>query len=797
MVSDKKTKSSKLFYIGWVICVAILLGLSVWGIDHFYSGSGKDYSKQNDRLLEELFSELEQNYQVMVAPDNLNTSYIDSLNAEKLEYAQVIEKTIISQVVERIGNNTNDYYLKMENSNRTLFIWGAVLAFVIILTILFAYIGIKRQLRIFLVEQAESDLIGRDRDSEHESENIYRDNKATIEAETPKPVQPNEEIEKSELAEKTIVETIRETPVESPVFVPKEPEKEVVSEPVASNKQPEVPVSDYDKELQDIVQGTKDDEEKISSLKNLIGDIKENKVLNVEQKNSYLYKAFFYMAQLFGRTKKNDKALDIYNKLISNDPRQPAVFFERGNLYNDSRQYEEAIADYTNALELYPDSSEAYFSRGMAFLNLRAYEQAIGDFDSVRNLDNNNPEAIFYHGYASFKIGDYDKALEDFNLSAGLNYPNPKLYNLRGILLSNSGEYTQAVKDFDKAIELDGEYAKAYKNRGYVYTKLLEFDKAVEDYNEAMALDPNMADVLYKRGEAFYLGGDYEKAISDFDIAIEINPSDVQAYTKRGTAYYNLGKYEEALSDFDKTLSLTSENVDDIRQLREEAFLKIKGSEETVVNQEEPEEEIADEPVKQPVENEYFAMATAAFNKNDFGAAIGYFDKAVELEPDNAQILFMRGMAHNYQRDYGSAVADFDRSLLLSPAQSDVYYNRGNAYMNMQKMNEALADYTQAIHYNPVIPEVYFNRGNVYYNLGQYREALQDYTKATELHPEYAKAYFNRGLAYKALKQPERSIEDFKKVISLDPKNYRVVDKAQKQVDILMNMLNAGERLEE
>jgi len=785
MASNKKTKSSATFYIGWIFCVIVLIGLGVFGSKAFYSHANKDYTVQNERQIERLFSQLEENYQIMVAPDNLNTNYVDSLNAMKIEHAQVVEKAIASQIIDQMADSTNAYQAKIESSNRILFIWGTILAFIILLSVFFAYIGIRKQLSQLLTESDD----GLDDEGYRGS---YMPNNYASNNDAEKEKYATQE---RNIAEKPTKEVVKEVPVS----VSKEPERreEVpVKEVPQSQVQAKavVPEKDYDSEIIAIVQDTKSDDDKISSLKLLIGDIKEDKGLNTEQKNLLLYKAFFYLAQSFKKSGDNDNALTVYDKLIQTNPNQPAVFFERGNLYRDLGKYGEAITDYNQVLKLYPDSDEGHLNRGLAYLDVERYQEAISDFDAVVKIDDNNAEAVYYRGYAYFNIGNKDKALNDFNTAIAKGYNEARIYNLRGILMVDRGEYPQAVEDFTKAVESDRQNAKTYINRGYVYSEMGEYVKAIDDYNKVLALDDDTVDVIYKRGEAYYYSHDYEKALSDFNKSIEEDSSNWEAYKKRGMTYYRLERYEEAIVDFDKSLSLASgsDSLTDVQELRADAILKVKDSDEVV------EVPFVEKEIKEGTdESVYFNQATAAFNKNDFSTAIDYFNKVLNLNPNNTEVLFMKGMAHNYLKQYELAIADFDKSLALSPSQPEVYYNRANTYVNLQKIDNALADYANAIHFNPTIPEVYFNRGNIYYNRGQFKEALQDYSKSVEINPEYTKAYFNRGLAYKTTEQYPQAIADFKKVAELDADNLRIVEKAQKQIDLLSKMIDPKENLEE
>ncbi|WP_416667170.1 tetratricopeptide repeat protein [Egbenema bharatensis] len=153
--------------------------------------------------------------------------------------------------------------------------------------------------------------------------------------------------------------------------------------------------------------------------------------------------------------------------------------------------------------------------------------------------------------------------------------------------------------------------------------------------------------------------------------------------------------------------------------------------------------------------------------------AIDAYTQAIELDPNNADTYYNRGLAYHNQGDSQAALADYSEAIELDPNYSFAYNNRGNIHYDQGDLQAALGDYNRAIEtdFNNAI--AHYNRGNVYRNQDNLQTAISNYTQAIELDPDYADAYFERGLAYHDQRNLPAALADYTQVIALDP-NYTV-----------------------
>jgi Tfp pilus assembly protein PilF len=104
----------------------------------------------------------------------------------------------------------------------------------------------------------------------------------------------------------------------------------------------------------------------------------------------------------------------------------------------------------------------------------------------------------------------------------------------------------------------------------------------------------------------------------------------------------------------------------------------------------------------------------------------------------------------------------WDRAIAVNPKQAEAYNNRGLAFYNLKLYQQAIEDFSQALRLKPQYAEALSNRGNAYYAMDQYAKAETDLNQSLQLKPKYSKAHLNRGLVYFQMQKMDQSCEDFR-----------------------------------
>lgn len=166
----------------------------------------------------------------------------------------------------------------------------------------------------------------------------------------------------------------------------------------------------------------------------------------------------------------------------------------------------------------------------------------------------------------------------------------------------------------------------------------------------------------------------------------------------------------------------------------------------------------------------YIGLGNIHSDLGNLEKAIIEYSKAIELDLNYALAYYNQGVVYKKLGQREKAFKDYNKAIELDPGYVDAYNNRGVLYSDLGQLEKALKDYDKAIELDPNHAYAHNNRGIIYSNWGQSEEALKDFNKAIELAPDYVDAYNNRGTVYENLKKYAEAIEDYTRAIQLDPK---------------------------
>jgi serine/threonine protein kinase/Flp pilus assembly protein TadD len=205
-----------------------------------------------------------------------------------------------------------------------------------------------------------------------------------------------------------------------------------------------------------------------------------------------------------------------------------------------------------------------------------------------------------------------------------------------------------ARRMFTRAIEIDPTYARAYAGIADCSSQLYKYwdasaanlEQADSASRKALELAPNLAEAHAARGFALTLGGSHEEANREFETAIRLDPKLYEGYLYYGNGRFAEGKLAEAAKLFEQASTVRTEDY----QAPALAALCYAGLgretdsrtafEKTVRAAERHIELNPDDP------RAYYLGATAWCRLGQVDKGLGWGDKALALDPDDAGVLY-------------------------------------------------------------------------------------------------------------------------------------------------------------
>ncbi|MGD0694448.1 MAG: tetratricopeptide repeat protein [Terriglobia bacterium] len=171
-----------------------------------------------------------------------------------------------------------------------------------------------------------------------------------------------------------------------------------------------------------------------------------------------------------------------------------------------------------------------------------------------------------------------------------------------------SKDLSERISLYTEAIDHNQNTVMAYFQRGWIYFNQGDFNSAFYDFNRAVQLNPSFAAALTNRGASSQNLGRIDAAFADYTASRELNPAEVANYDGLGRIYFTRRNYAEAYAMAKLALQYSSEDKE-----RYARYLRLS----------------------------WYAL----FNR-DFGGAIAYANKGIEIDPANLWIY--TNLAHGF-----------------------------------------------------------------------------------------------------------------------------------------------------
>ncbi len=437
---------------------------------------------------------------------------------------------------------------------------------------------------------------------------------------------------------------------------------------------------------------------------------------------------------------KFEFALIEYKKALSLSKTQdPNILINIGDIYyilylregQRTNDINKAIDYYKKALEL-KESAKAHIKVGDGLLALKDVINAIDHYRKAIQLEPTLQDALSANvrGWneavrlaplvAENHIGlasalqlkkDFLNAEEEYNQALKLDPENElamkglkalnqdKLkaqaaqYSIAALKFHAEGKYDEAIEQYVKALEVNPHDAKLHYNIGTAFQAKEDFEHAEKAYNKALELEPTNENAkqalgllnkqvtqkkvqeLSSRAIELQNSSNYQEAITTYLAAISINPNDPSLFYNLGTAYQASSDLNNAQLNYKKALEMDKNNA--VYQ----NSLKL---------------------IKAELANPLIQSAVTKQGTNDLVGAIGDYNKALELIPDDAQTYFNLGTAYQANNQTEQAIQAYSKAAQLSPKeQADAFFFLGTLYEEKKVNKIAIENYQKYLNNAP------------------------------------------------------------------------------------------------
>jgi len=149
--------------------------------------------------------------------------------------------------------------------------------------------------------------------------------------------------------------------------------------------------------------------------------------------------------------------------------------------------------------------------------------------------------------------------------------------------------------------------------------------------------------------------------------------------------------------------------------------------------------------------------------------AIDQYEQALRIKPDDATTHTDLGAAFAEIGKLQEAIEEDEEALRLKPDYAQAHYNMGLALVQLDRLTEAMGHWEQALRLNPDYVEAHYNLALALCRAGRIPEGIGHFEQALRLNPDDVEAHYNLGLALEKVGRTPEATEHYQQALKLRP----------------------------
>ena len=333
--------------------------------------------------------------------------------------------------------------------------------------------------------------------------------------------------------------------------------------------------------------------------------------------------------------------------------------------------------------------------------------------------------------------------------------------------------------------------AEGLYDAGATYLRLGQLDKALDAFNRSLKLDPTLADAYNAKGVILTRRSQYDEAIELYRKALSLNPGDAGFRINIALTYHIQGRGDDAKQAFQEAARVNRE---------------FAGMFDFLTRKEAPTRAAAPsaiDPLQAMAAQKTYDDGAAYLRLGVLDKALAAFDRALSMDPNNADALNGRGVVFTHRREYAEAVRLYNEALRHAPEDAGFLANLAIAYHLQGRADDAARAYRRAIEIDPeqqgrldfitggeglpaprlspvptrsavgplqrLAAQKAYDDGAAYLRLGAHDKALDAFDRALSMDPDNAEAHNGKGIVFTHRRQYAEAIEQYQRALQLDP----------------------------
>ncbi len=520
-----------------------------------------------------------------------------------------------------------------------------------------------------------------------------------------------------------------------------------ISTYIASHKDKELELSSLQVEYPDV-----NDRVWLEVAKRLRKDKKLKRALNLlndlEKKSPQDISVLFQLARVRSSLNEQEKAIEIYRKILSLQSSHQLSRMNLGLLLADKKDFSAAVEEFTAAIDITSGRRKAksLAARGSSYIELKKYQEAVLDFQ--KSIQYRPTDSTVWRKLANAQL---------------LNNDDPK-----------------AIREtFDRAIALQPDYLSALHDRAYLRWMNQDFDGARSDLEHISRVAPNFIPSRWTLTYLYLSLDKNQSARKEIQWLRKQGVNERESTFLKGLENISNKEWGLAAADFElyQALKLTKEKNED------NGFVEADEIDQWVTYftslsdfyREDRNVEKALAKLDSLESNKWLgtiSLLQKSYFLNelkDYQAAIQVLSGLHERYSKSPTISYWLGRNFLAANEPVKAIEAFKVASSLDRRSSQYKLSLALAYSRAGDTSKAIQKYEELLSDHPKHKVGHYNYAVLLSAQGRPEEAIKLYGRAIEIDPEYTSAKLNLALVHKKMNNYQEALDLFSDLIDEDP----------------------------
>lgn len=278
------------------------------------------------------------------------------------------------------------------------------------------------------------------------------------------------------------------------------------------------------------------------------------------QINSDTVEIYINLGNLFRERGEIERAIRIHQSILLRPTLSPVVkksaLMDLGLDYSAAGIFDRAIGIFEQLISLHPDNLPAHRELEKLYEEERDWEKAFQEAKICQRLSRSDASFLLAHiitelGKELYSKGENHQAIRELKRAIAINRNCTETYLVLGDIYFAEEKLSQAISAWEKIIHLSLPFSHlAYEKLEKAYLKKADYDHIEKIYTEVLVKSPEDCTTRIILAEYYHKKGLSHKAVQELREALKYKPKSSTIRQKLGEILLKEGLEKEALMEY-------------------------------------------------------------------------------------------------------------------------------------------------------------------------------------------------------------------------------------------------------